>query len=423
MPPSPTPDLRISADHARRFLVSRHLLDPPRALAPEAASVLRVVERLGSLQFDPLEVPGARNHDLVLHARIQDYRRGWCEEWLYGTDRRLIEVYNKSLNILPMSELPHYAFAWERAKGDYADGILREQSKVADAILATIKKEGPLTTSAFREHNHAIDWWWAPTSAARAVMEALFVTGRLGISRRDGNRRYYDLIERLVPARLLRRRETEAQAQRHRLLSRFRGVGLLGAQPNAEIILSIGKAPERARRTAEMVADGTLIPVGVEGSRQVRYLLAEEEPILEATRAGASSRPAVTFVAPLDPLIWDRRLLRDVFGFDYIWEVYVPAAKRKHGYYVLPLLFGDRIVGRIEPRLERKSGVLNILGVWFEAGFSPMEEPHFIPSLAAALRAYRELVGARKLSWPRSRPGRHLAGALRRLPEAPAPPP
>jgi uncharacterized protein YcaQ len=415
MPPLPAPDLRISADHARRFLVSRHLLDPPRALAPEAASVLRVVERLGSLQFDPLEVPGARNHDLVLHARIQDYRRGWCEEWLYGPDRRLIEVYNKSLNILPMSELPHYAFAWERAKGHYADGILREQAKVADAILATIKEEGPLTTSAFREHNHAIDWWWAPTSAARAVMEALFVTGRLGISRRDGNRRYYDLIERLVPARLLRRRETEAQAQRHRLLSRFRGVGLLGAQPNAEIVLNIGKAPERARRTAELVADGTLIPVGVEGSRQVRYLLAEEESLLEAARAGASSRPAVTFLAPLDPLIWDRRLLRDVFGFDYIWEVYVPAAKRKHGYYVLPLLFGDRIIGRIEPRLDRKTGTLTILGVWFEAGFRPMEEPHFIPSLAAALRAYRELVGARKLSWPRTRPGRDLAGALRRL--------
>jgi hypothetical protein len=131
----------------------------------------------------------------------------------------------------------------------------------------------------------------------------------------------------------------------------------------------------------------------------------------------------VTFLAPLDPLIWDRRLLRDVFGFDYIWEVYVPAAKRKHGYYVLPLLFDDRIVGRIEPRLERKTGTLTILGVWFEPGFSPMEEPHFILSLAVALRAYRELVGARKLSWPRTRPGRDLAGALRRLPEASAPPP
>ncbi|HYN63309.1 MAG TPA: crosslink repair DNA glycosylase YcaQ family protein, partial [Candidatus Limnocylindrales bacterium] len=378
-------------------------------------SVLRVVEGLGSLQFDPLEVPGARNHELVLHARINGYQRGWCEQWLYGADRRLIEVYNKSLNILPMHELPHYALAWDRSTRRYRDTILREQSSVADAILAKITADGPLTTAAFRDHNHAVDWWWAPTSAARAVMEALFVTGRLGISRRDGNRRYYDLIERLVPAKLLARRETEDEATRHRLLSRYRGVGLLGAQPQAEIIMGLGKAAERTRLTAGLVDDGTLIPVAVDGLRRSRYLLADEEPILEAAASPRRAAPAVTFMAPLDPLIWDRRLLRELFGFDYVWEVYVPAAKRRHGYYVLPILFGDRMVGRIEPRLERKTGALTILGVWFEPGFRPMEEPHFVPSLAASLRAYGELVGARKLSWPRTRTGRDLAGALRRL--------
>jgi uncharacterized protein YcaQ len=247
-------------------------------------------------------------------------------------------------------------------------------------------------------------------------MEALFVTGRLGIARREGNRRYYDLIERLVPAKLLARRETEEEATRHRLLSRYRGVGLLGSQPQAEIILGTGKAPERTRITAGLVEDGTLVPVAVEGMRQPRYLLAEERPILEVTASHSRRRPQVTFMAPLDPLIWDRRLLRDLFGFDYVWEVYVPAAKRKHGYYVLPILFGDRLVGRIEPRLDRKTGLLYILGVWFESGFIPMEEPHFIPSLADALRAYRALVGAKKLTWPRTRPGRDLASALRKLP-------
>ncbi len=195
--------IRIAADHARRFLVRRHLLAPPRSLPARAASVLTVIDHLGLLQFDPLEVPGARNHDLVLHARIRGYRRGWCERWLYGRDRRLIEVYNKSLNILPMGELPHYALAWDRSGRHYEGTILREQAAVADAIVAQIRSDGPLSTAAFKEHNHAVDWWWAPTSAARAVMEALFVSGRLGIARRDGNRRYYDLIERLVPTELL----------------------------------------------------------------------------------------------------------------------------------------------------------------------------------------------------------------------------
>jgi len=197
--------LEISADHARRFLVRRQLLDPPRGLPAEAASVLRVIGRLGFLQFDPLEVPGARNHDLVLHARIKGYRREWCDQWLYGKphERKLIELYNKSLNILPMSELPHYRITWTKLESEYSGGILQDQAPVAKAILERIQSDGPLSTAAFKEHGHAVDWWWAPTPASRAVMEALFVTGRLGIARREGSRRYYDLIERLVPSALL----------------------------------------------------------------------------------------------------------------------------------------------------------------------------------------------------------------------------
>ena len=106
-------------------------------------------------------------------------------------------------------------------------------------------------------------------------------------------------------------------------------------------------------------------------------------------------------------------MLRELFDFDYTWEVYVPAAKGRHGYYVLPILFGDRLVGRIEPRLERKAGSLQILGVWFEDGFSPMEEPHFVPALSTALAAYRSFVGAKTAIWPRTRVGRDLRAALR----------
>ncbi|HSK93041.1 MAG TPA: crosslink repair DNA glycosylase YcaQ family protein [Candidatus Angelobacter sp.] len=410
--------LHISADHARRFLVMRHLLAPPRSLAPEAESVLGVVERLGSLQFDPLEVPGARNHDLVLHARIGGYRREWCEQWLYGSDRRLIELYNKSLNILPMHELPHYRISWQRfAAASEEDGILVQQADVAQAILRRLKTDAPLSTAAFGEHGHAVDWWWAPTRASRAVMEALFVTGRIGIARRDGNRRYYDLIERLVPPDLLALRESEEDAMTHRLLSRYRAVGLttnIGTQ--SEVMYSAGTTAERAQRTERLVEEGRLVPVRVAGLKHAtRYIIAEEEPILHATADPASlAEPSVTFLGPLDPLIWDRRMLRELFGFDYLWEVYVPEAKRRWGYYVLPILFGDRFVGRIEPRLDRKARTLAMRGVWFEPGFSPMEADGFLAALADAVEAYRTFVGATKVVWPRTRPGRDLAGALRR---------
>jgi uncharacterized protein YcaQ len=406
--------LPLTADHARRFLVRRHLLDPPRSLAAEPESVLRVVERLGLLQFDPLEVPGARAHDLVLHARIGGYRREWCDQWLYGPDRRLIELYNKSLNILPIDELRHYALAWDRSSKHYGGGILREQAAVADAILERIRSDGPLSSAAFREHNHAVDWWWAPTRAPRAVMEALFVSGQLGIARRDGSRRYYDLIERLVPAEVLAARESEEDAMRYRLLSRYRAVGLTTPRAQTEVMYGAGDAADRARRTRELVETGLLIEVEVEGLRGARYLLAEEEPILEATRSAAGAPPPeVTFVAPFDPMIWDRAALRSLWGFDYLLEIYVPEAKRRYGYYVLPILFGDRFVGRIEPRYERRTRTLSILGISFEPAFEPMEDGRFLTALRDALEAYRSFVGADSVIWPRTKLGRHLSATLR----------
>lgn len=375
--------------------------------------MLRVVDRLGSLQFDPLEVPGARNHDLVLHARIAGYRRDWCDRWLYGDERRLIELYNKSLNILPIEELPYYRVAWGRATGSYT-AFLAEHAELVASILERISADGVASTQAFRHVETRIDWWWANTPAARAVMETLFVTGRLGISRRDGNRRYYDLIERLVPAELLERHADLHEQHRHRLLSRHRGVGLMAVGGASELVSGTGSAAERARLTERMVADGVLRPVAVEGLREVRYLLNDELPLLDAVAAPAETPPSVSFLAPLDPLMWDRRLARTLFGFDYTWEVYTPAAKRRFGYYALPVLFGDRLIGRIEPRLTRASRTLRIAGIWFEDGFSPMEEPHFVPALRQALEAYRRFVGSTSATWPRTRPGRDLAGALRR---------
>jgi hypothetical protein len=403
--------IELSRTQARRFLVARHGLAPPRALPPRPERVLSVIERLGVLQFDPLEVPGARNHDLALHARIDGYRREWCDLWLYGPDRRLFEIYNKSLNIVPIAELPHYRLTWARNAERYtdrpdaaashgSDRILSAHAHVADDILATLAAEGPQSTAAFAHHDQQIDWWWAQTRAARAVFEALFVSGRVGIARREGNRRYYDLIERLLPADLLARTESEEDSQRHRLLSRFRAVGLASPSAQTEVIYGTGDAAERRRRTAELVEGGQLVEVEVDGLKGTRNVIAEEMPFLDAAVATAESgEPAVAFIAPLDPFMWDRRLVRQLFEFDYIWEVYVPEHKRRWGYYVLPILFGDRLVGRIEPRLDRASRTLHILGMWWETGFNPRRAEGLVPAMRAALRAYAAFVGARSVEW------------------------
>ncbi len=434
---------------ARRFLVIRHMLAPPRALPAEPESVMRVVERLGSLQFDPLEVAG-RNHDLVLLARIDGYRREWTDVLLYR-ERRLFEAYNKQLSLLPTSELPWYRIAWDREHRRHHAVTFPEHAEVVAELLERIRADGPLSSIDVKAHA-AIDWYWRPTNRVRALLEALAEAGILGIARRAGNRRYYDLIERLYPPEILAPRPGERVQLRHKMLSRYRAHGLLGAGGQSELwagLQSREVAPgatgpptaaesRRAIREA-LVAEGVLVPVEVEGIRGMRYVVAEEVPLLEGATAevaaeraaalsgrvaGASAAaagphrpagraPGVAFLAPLDPLAWDRDFLRSAFGFDYVWEVYVPAARRRWGYYVLPILFGDRLVGRIEPRIDRAADALRVVGLWWEDGFDPFAQDGFVDAFVAALEAHRQFAGLTRIVLPREARHRGFAAAVR----------
>jgi len=408
----------VSAAVARRFLVLRHLLAPPRSLPPEPESVLRVVERLGSLQFDPLEVAG-RNHDLVLLARVAGYRRDWTDHWLYE-DRRLYETYNKSLNIVPVAELPWFRWIWDRAQARHTGRAFDEHAPLVEELMTRIREQGSLLPRDVGARE-AIDWYWRPTNQVRAILEALAEVGTIGIARREGNLRVYDLAERLFPPAILAEHRPEEEQQQHRLLARYRGNGLLGASGNQELwVGGTGYAADRARRRTALVEDGRLLPVRVEGIKGERFVVAEDATYLhqagreisDGTSPGGAE-PSVTLLAPLDPLCWDRDLLRRLFGFDYVWEVYVPAPKRRWGYYVLPMVYGDRFVGRIEPRIDRRARTLHVLGAWFEPGFDPLAEPGFVAALADALLAHRDFADLAKVSFPARGRLRDLATAVR----------
>ena len=405
------PRIELDRATARRFLAARHLLAPPRSLPAEPASVMTVVDRLGSLQFDPLDVTG-RNHDLVLAARIDGYRRAWTDDLLYGS-RTVYETYNKGLSIVPTAELPWYRITWSENHGDHAGMTFDEHAPLVEELLDRIRRDGPLAATDV-EPRAAIEWYWRPTNQVRAILEALAEAGVLGLARRDGNRRVYDLAERLFPAALLADERPIREQYRHKLLSRYRAHGLLGRSGSAELWSGITatrlpRRPDRPMRgdlLAELVEAGTLVPVAVEGVRGERFMLAEELPILASVAGGdgaaASSGAGAAFLAPLDPLVWDREFLRALYDFDYVWEVYVPAAKRRWGYYVLPILYGDRLVGRIEPRIDRRAGVLRVSGLWWEAGFDPLARPGFVDAFTTALEAHATFVDATRIALPRS---------------------
>lgn len=410
------PDLTLDRAAARRFLVRRHLLAPARSLPPGIDSVKAVVERLGSLQFDPLTIAG-RNHDLVLAARIDGYRREMTDQLLYQ-ERWLYEAYNKGLSLLPTAELPWYRIGWDRHDVAHGAGAFVEHADLVAELLERIRRDGPLSSTDV-EPRAAIDWYWRPTNQVRALLEALAEAGVLGLARREGNRRVYDLVERLFPAGLLAERRSVDEQRRHKLLSRYQAHGLLGLRGGQGEVW-LGTAPtaaERYRLRDELLAEGALVQVSVEGVRGERCVVAPEAAALdEAARSTAAGEPAgtsVAFLAPLDPLVWDRELLRTLFDFDYVWEVYVPAAKRRWGYYVLPILFGDRLVGRIEPRIETKADQLRIVDVWWEPGFDPLDEPGFVDGFAAALEAYRRFGGVRRVTFPRFARHRAIVAAIR----------
>src|SRR5436190_3644817 len=332
--------MSVTAEAARRFLVARHFLGPARSLEGGPDAVLEVFRKLGSIQFDPLAVAG-RSHDLVLHARVADYDPAWCD--LLYERRTIFEAYNKGLSLVPSSE-----FAWFRGTlSRNAPRVLTENAEVAERVLERICADGALSALDFeRERGATTDWFGMPTNAVRAVLEAYAVTGVLGLARRDGNRRYYDLLERLLPADLLARDLPLKEQLRHKLLSRYRAHGLLGVG-GADIFGGLGAVkpdprwpgyPGRNALREELVELGELVPVDVEGVRSKRFVLAEDVALLEAT---PEPPPSVAFLPPFDPLVWDRGLLGSLFDFDYVWELFVPPAKRRWGWYVLPIAFRD----------------------------------------------------------------------------------
>jgi uncharacterized protein YcaQ len=386
--------LESSAEAARRFLIARQFLAPARSLEGGPDAVLDVFRKLGSIQFDPIAVAG-RTHDLVLHARVADYEPAWCE--LLYERRAIFEAFNKGLSFVLSREYP-----WFRATLTPDETrILAENAEVADRVLERIRAQGPLSVLDFeRERGGITDWFGVPTNTVRAVLEAYTITGVLGLARRDGNRRYYDLIERLLPADVLERELPLRERLRHKLLSRYRAHGLLGISAG-DTFGYLGPAkpdgtfPGRNALREELVDSGQLVPVQVEGVGK-RFVLREDVELLDAP---PEPPPSVAFLPPFDPLVWDRKLLGTLFGFHYVWELFLPPEKRRWGWYVLPIVFRDRLVGRLEPRIDRDKARVEVLDVWWEDGFTPRRAEGFVDAMRDALRAYLRFGAASRLEW------------------------
>ena len=309
---------------------------------------------------------------------------------------------NKALSFDLTGEFPWFRLRIGRKGPRFHAAALADNAAVAERVLERIRADGPLCSRDFeRETGPTKDWFGMPENAVRAVLEAYTVTGMIGLAQRDGNVRYYDLLERLLPAEVLAQEVPMREQLRHTLLSRYRAHGLLGPGGAGGTFARIADPPVRNDLRKELVELGAIVPVDVEGVRGKRFVLAEELELLEAP---PEPTPSVAFIAPFDSLLWDTALLAQLFDFEYVWEGFFTPAKRRWGYYVLPISFDDRFVGRVEPRIDRDRARVEVLGLWWDDGFAPRRADGFVDAMRDALRAYLRFAGADRLEW-----ARHLA--------------
>ena len=380
---------KITKEEARLLLLEYHCLLRPRSLKTDD-DIVNLIERLGCIQYDPLDRCG-RNADLVLQSRTAGYRPERLYDLLYEK-RRLVDGWDKNMSVWAASDWPYMARR-RAAFGRRYEGTRRELSDLRRQVLSYLETN-PCISSSDIDDRRKIDWSWAPANVVRAVLESMYHSGELLIHHREGTRKYYAGTGKLLPPSLFGAPEPNPGDDDYddwQLLRRIGAVGMLQNR-SSDALLGTGLKKEGREAALGRLRDQGLIEAFIiEGIDDFFYKSTSVFPYSAAYPA----TPGASFLAPLDNLIWDRKLVEDIFGFEYRWEVYTPKAERRYGYYVLPVICGSGFAGRIEPVFDKKTKTLKIEGWWPEKSFSPA--PEDAQAMGLCLSDFAAFLGAEKV--------------------------
>lgn len=378
--------LRLTKSQARQFILAHQGLWPPRCMAGKRG-VLQHIDRVGCIQFDPLDIVG-HNSELVLQARILGFRRAMLRELLYDK-RQLIDGYDKMMSIYSAQDWPYFRRDRESAARSLADG-----AEPIRSILPQVRKDmmdrGPLS-SIDLDYNDRVRWPWGPARLSRAALESMYFCGELVVHHRVHTRRVYDLAVRHLPQELLSAPDPNVDEEEYRdwrVLRRIGGIGLLWERSSDAWLGIPGvRSKERRESLERLLTQGKVTRISVDGVAPALYLRTDDESTLYSALSDRTQAPRAAILAPLDNLLWDRKLVAELFDFDYRWEVYKPAPLRDYGYYVLPILYGDRFVARFEPGRDKASGAVVVRNWWWEPEITPSDEMR-----AALIECFREFL-------------------------------
>lgn len=356
----------LTKKQARRFILLKQGLIGGHRFTGKAGA-LAYVRQAGCIQFDPIDVCG-KNAELVLQSRVQGFRKEMLYELLYQ-ERSIVDYFDKNLSIFPVEDWPCFSRERERYRGWGRSQDLIEP--VRGHIREEIARRGPLS-SAELDMDEKVDWYWSDTRLARAALEHMYFTGELAVHHKQRTVKHYDLIENCIDVALLAAPDPhvdDGDFRRWRVERRIGAVGLLwNRASDAWLCIEDMKNGGRDAAFSALLAEGRILELRVDGIADALYYRAEDAPLLARALGDAAPRSRCEFLAPLDNMLWDRRLIRALFDFDYKWEIYTPQQDRKYGYYVLPVLYGDALIGRIELVYDRKRGCVDVKNLWHEEG-------------------------------------------------------
>lgn len=366
----------MSKEELRKFLVVYQGLYTNNTFIGEDG-IKKFIERVGCIQYDPLNVVG-RNADLVIQSRVENYDPVMLEDLLYNK-RELLDGWDKMMAIYSAEDWPYFKRVRDERKKE-VESVLKHRSSIharnyVDTVKEYIKKNGPTNPSKI-DLGSVEKGIWGHGKISSATMDYMWNIGILGVKEKNNTQKKYDLIERLLSKEIFTMEDPFKNDDEFYKWYVKRRIGSIGAywDKTGEGWLGnfVYKANLRKRILNELAEDNELVLIKVEDLKESFYLRKEDISILN--ESSIINENNVRFLAPLDNIIWDRKLTREIFNFDYIWEVYKPVDKRKYGYYVLPVLYGDKIVARFEPELHRGKGPLIIKNWWWEDDFKVTED-------------------------------------------------
>lgn len=352
--------MHLSAAQARRIALAAQGFGVARPGTAAARHLRKTARDLGVIQIDSVNVV-SRTHYLPGFSRLGAYPREILEAEAWGRNPSLFEYWGHEASLLPLESQP--LFRWRMARAEAGEGLWsgtarfgRERRDYIDGILAEIEQRGPVTGGDFATGPRGAPGWWSWSDGKRAL-EWLFWSGKITTATRRGFERVYDLTERALPTAVIDRpTPTEAGAQRELMRISARAMGVATAADLRDYF-RLPLADSRAR-IAELVEAGELVPVTVEGWNRPAFM----DPACHKPRRIA----ARALLSPFDNLIWFRERTERLFGVRVRLEIYTPAHKRVHGYYVLPFLQDEAITARVDLKADRKAGILRVQAAWRE---------------------------------------------------------